>query len=418
MTRTARLSRPRLRRRPWLLPVVAVLLTGLAGGVLLWALQGRQGSGPAVPVAIVNADKPVTTGSGKDQKTIAAGRELAAGLTQPDPSDQTPLSWELVDSDDAAEGLRNGGYYAVLTIPEGFSAAINSTSGDDPKSAELQLVSNDASSSAVAALAQLAVGQAGATLGDQVTSGFTDNTLQSLTSIHNSLTSSAKSAHQLADSSHEVADSSDTLADSSDSLADGADTLASGARQLAAGAAESDDGAAQVASGARQLSAAAGRLQNGAQETASGADRIATAAGRVARGNAILENRTDALASRLSRLNRASTRVAQGSVRVADDARRLADSCPARVVGARYCAEVRRLAAADAGRVGRRTRSERRPHRCGAAQQPCGRRRGRGRPGQPGRGPGRLRGGDGHRRGERRRHRAPAGRSHLVLGCG
>ena len=240
--RTAQPSRPRLHRRPWLLPLVAVLLTGLAGGVLLWALQGRQASGPAVPVAIVNADKPVTTGSGKDQKTIAAGRELAAGLTQPDPSDQTPLSWELVDSDDAAEGLRNGGYYAVLTIPEGFSAAVNSVSGNDPKAAELQLVSNDASSSAVAALAQLAVDQAGATLGDQVTSGFTDNTLQSFTSIHNSLTSSAKSAHQLADSSHELADSSDTLADSSDSLADGADSLASGARQLAAGAAESDDG--------------------------------------------------------------------------------------------------------------------------------------------------------------------------------
>ena len=297
-------------------------------------------------MAIVNADKPVTTGSGNDQKTIAAGRQLAAGLTQPDPSDQTPLSWELVDAADAADGLENGGYYAVLTIPEGFSAAVNSVSGNDPKAAELQLVSNDASSSAVAALAQLAVDQAGATLGDQVTSGYTDNTLQSFTSIHSSLTSSAKSAHQLADSAHQLADSSDSLADSSDSLADGADSLASGAKQLATGAAESDQGAAQVASGARQLSAATSRLQNGAQETATGADRIATAAGQVASGNAVLENRTDALASGLSRLNRLSTRTAQGSVRVADEARSLAESCPARILGLRYCAEVRRLAAA------------------------------------------------------------------------
>ena len=104
--------------------------------MLLWACKG-QGSRPAIPVAIVNNDKPVTTGSGKDQKTIAAGRELAADLNEPTPPNTTPLSWELLDAADAAEGLRHGGYYAVLTIPEGFSAAINSTSGNDPKSAEL-----------------------------------------------------------------------------------------------------------------------------------------------------------------------------------------------------------------------------------------------------------------------------------------
>ena len=38
--------------RRWLLPLVAVVLTGLLGGVLLWTLHGRQGSGPAVPVAL------------------------------------------------------------------------------------------------------------------------------------------------------------------------------------------------------------------------------------------------------------------------------------------------------------------------------------------------------------------------------
>ena len=57
-------------------------------------------------MAIVNEDNPVTTGSGDDQKKVAAGRQLAASLTRPDPADATPLSWQIVDSDDAAEGLR------------------------------------------------------------------------------------------------------------------------------------------------------------------------------------------------------------------------------------------------------------------------------------------------------------------------
>jgi len=97
---------------------VAVLLAGIAGGILLATIHGRQNAGSVIPVAIVNQDDPVTTGSGDDQKKVAAGRELAASLTRPDPGDATPLSWQIVDSDDADSGLRDGAYYAVLTIAE------------------------------------------------------------------------------------------------------------------------------------------------------------------------------------------------------------------------------------------------------------------------------------------------------------
>src|SRR3954454_12649612 len=96
------------RGRRYAVPVVAVLLAALAGGALLWAVKGHQTSPSAVPVAIVNNDQPVTTGSGRDQKTIAAGRLLAATLNQPSPENTTPLSWELMDADDAAARLQDG----------------------------------------------------------------------------------------------------------------------------------------------------------------------------------------------------------------------------------------------------------------------------------------------------------------------
>ena len=198
---------PILRR--WVLPIVAVLLTGLAAGVMLWNLQTRQTTDPVIPVAIVNSDKSVTTGSGSDQKTIYAGRQLAANLTQPDSKDVTPLSWQLVDKADADKGLIDGTYYAVLTIPEDFSKNINSVSGKSPVEAELKLVSNDASSTAVGAMASLTVQQAAISLGGQVTNNYVTNSLNSFTDIHNNLSSSAKSAQQLADSSSELADSSE-----------------------------------------------------------------------------------------------------------------------------------------------------------------------------------------------------------------
>ena len=105
-----------------------------------------------------------------DRGRAAAGRQFSS----PDSDDETPLSWQLVDQDDAATGLRDGTYYGVLTIPKDFSAGITSTSGSDPKQAELTLVSDDAASAAVAALAQLSVNQAARTMGDQVTNNYVD----------------------------------------------------------------------------------------------------------------------------------------------------------------------------------------------------------------------------------------------------
>ena len=96
----------------------------------------------------------------------------------------------------------------MLTIPKDFSAGITSTSGSNPKQAELKLVSDDAASAAVAALAQLSVNQAARTMGDQVTNNYVDAMLQNLTTINKNLTSSARSADSLASSAQELASSS------------------------------------------------------------------------------------------------------------------------------------------------------------------------------------------------------------------
>ena len=57
---------------------------------------------------------------------MAAGRALSASLTDP-ASGSEQLAWTLTDADDASSGLSDGTYYAVLTIPSDFSAAIVST---------------------------------------------------------------------------------------------------------------------------------------------------------------------------------------------------------------------------------------------------------------------------------------------------
>ena len=326
----------------WLVPMLAVILTAIAGGVVLWAVQGHQNSGPAVPLAIVNLDAPVTQGSGSDATTIAAGRQLAGSLSSPDSDDETPLSWQLVDQDDAATGLQDGTYYGVLTIPEDFSADITSTSGTDPKQAELTLVSDDAASAAVAALAQVSVNQAARTLGDQVTNNYVDAMLTNLTTINKNLTSSATSADSLAGSAHDLASSAHSLADSADQVADGASSLDSGTKSLlsgtqtlASGADDAATGAGQVASGSRERASAAGTLASGAQQSSDGADEIAKGVSDLARladgtakGADDLTTVTGRQVTGLGRTDKAAGLHAEGASAVADRAERIARDCP------------------------------------------------------------------------------------------
>jgi putative membrane protein len=330
--------------------VIAVLLAALAGGVLLWTVKGHRTSDPAVPVAIVNLDAPVTTGSGSDQKTVAAGRLLAANLSQPSPAAQTPLSWQLLDQDDAKAGLDDGKFYGVLTIPEGFSAAITSTSGTDPQQAQLTLVTNNSESAAVAALTQGSVRQAALALGDQVTSSYVDNLLQSITNIHNSLSSSASSAttlasssEQLASSSHQLADSTSQVASGAQSLDQGSASLASGAATLASGAAQAATGAAQVASGTTSLATGAGQLSQGATSAASGAATLASSAQQVSTGAKVLANQSADLQTGLGRVDTNAGRLADGSAAIASRAQDVAAACP-REAGAVYCERVAVLA--------------------------------------------------------------------------
>jgi putative membrane protein len=318
--------------------LVAVLLAGIAGAILLATIHGRQNAGSVIPVAIVNEDSPVTTGSGDDQKKVAAGRELAASLTRPDPGDATPLLWQIVDSHDASSGLRDGTYYAVLTIPKDFSAQLTSTAGDNPTQAQLKLVGNDATSVAVTALASLAVDQAANTLGAQATNGFVDNTLSSFTTINKNLTSTAKSAHQLADSSEQ-------LADSSDDLASGSQSLKTGAAQLDSGAAEAASGAAQVSSGARQLAAAAGSLENGAQEVASGARKLSSSASRLASGEDRVSDQAKTQSTRLGQLKKVSNNTQDRAATMRDQAQALVRECPVAGTPAGFCARLAALSA-------------------------------------------------------------------------
>jgi len=330
---------PRLRpRRTAVLLVVGALAVSLAAvAMVLGSFGYRSATTERIPVAVVNLDQPATTSEGS---TVAAGRQLAAELVEP--ATATVLSWSLTDQASAQNGLDDGTYDAVVTIPDGFSSSVVSLAGDQPSVARLTLETNDATSPVAGTVSEQLVATTTAAFGTDVTVQYLETTYQAIDQIGTGLTGSASGASDLADGAQQLAASTSDLAAGADSLAGSADQLAGGASSLAAAATSLADGAASTSEGADSLAV-------GTHDLADGAASLATGTTAVAAGATSLASSSEQTASTIATLSTSSAVLAASSATVAAGAAGVAATCPP-AAGAAYCAQVVSLAgeAADA----------------------------------------------------------------------
>ena len=231
-------------RKPitWLTILGVLLLPAAVGGILVAALQNPTERLESMTAAIVNLDDPVTI----DGQVTPLGRQLAAGLVDGSDDLDSNLTWVISNKDDAADGLADGSYQAVITIPEDFSAAATSAGtaisdgGGKAEKATITVTTPDDGLVADDLITGQIANVAATTMGTMLTEATTENILVGFT----------------------------TIGDQIGEAADGAVKLASGARDAANGAAALPDGAAKLATGA-------GQLGTGASSLASGLDTIA-----------------------------------------------------------------------------------------------------------------------------------------------
>lgn len=241
-----------------------VLLPMVLGGLILWSLSDRAERSDRVPTAVVNADQIVHSHG----KPLYAGRLLASELTSPREQDRNSLGWELTDAQDAQEGLRNGDYYAVLTIPQDFSRKIAGLQGNDPRTAGITVRTNDSSSALVGQISRQVGDIAANRLGHRITATFVEGFLSKSGVLKDQLGEAASGAGRLADGDYRLAEGADRLGDGARKLQHGLGRLANGADRLSAGA-------DKLSTGADKMSAGAHRLADGMHRASAGQDKLA-----------------------------------------------------------------------------------------------------------------------------------------------
>lgn len=247
----ARFRRSRLTR----IAVVAVTVVPLLYGALyIWANINPTGHLDRVTAAIVNQDElvQIKDRDGQEQP-VAIGRQLSANLISNDAKNN--YDWRLTDATDAARGLADGRYKAVLTIPRNLSAAATSTSGDpaDAIQGRLDLKTDDSINYINGTIAQTILGAAKDALNAQVTETYLDNIYLGFSDIRVALDEAADGAQKLGDGARDLAAGTDELQAGAGRLSGGLQTLDQKTRSLPGDTRKLADGARQVANGNAEL---------------------------------------------------------------------------------------------------------------------------------------------------------------------
>lgn len=288
--------------------VLGLLLVPLTvAGLLLWGLWNPTERLDTVTAAVVNHDEPVEV----DGQLVPLGRVLAGeliGSASPsdppgesgsgsDTDEPANFTWVLTDEDDARQGLDDGRYSTVVTIPENFSAAATSLSSgpDDAEQAHIDIAESDRGRLIDTALSGIVTQTATSVLNQQLGSQFVGGVFVGMNELHGGIGEAADGAAQLADGGAQ-------LADGAGSLAEGAAQLSEGTQQLSAGAGELASGAGQLSAGVGALSGGAGELATGAAGLADGVGRYVDGASTLAQSYAPLEQGTVAAATQLKTL--------------------------------------------------------------------------------------------------------------------
>jgi putative membrane protein len=297
----------RVRQNPWAIAAV-VLLPVLVLGVLLAALWNPMDRLDTVQAAIVNNDEPVEV----DGQTAPLGRQLAAGLVGGSEDSDVNYDWTLTDAQHAADGLADGTYAAVVTIPEDFSAAATSF-GDaaDARQATIDISTPAGGRVVDDALARIVGTTATSVMGSTLTETYVDNVLIGFGDLSDGIGEAADGAHQLADGAGDAASGADELSDGAGQLADGAGEYADGVGQAA-------DGADQLADGVNQYAAGVGTAADGADQLADGASQYAAGVSAAADGTAPLVDGATQVAGGIAGIAEGAGPLADGAGQVAD----------------------------------------------------------------------------------------------------
>ena len=213
--------------------IVIMFIPIMYGGFFLGSIWNPYGKTQNMPVAFVNNDKGATL----QGKSINIGEEAENTLKK-----NEDLKWEFVDSTKAKEGVNDGYYYAVVSIPENFSENAASITSSSPQKAKIEYTLTPAKNYIGSLITTQAANEIKTNISKQLVEAYVQGIFSSLHELGDGMSQASAGAEELALGSEKLnlginqyTDGVEKIATNQQTLSGGLTQLENGARQIQAG---------------------------------------------------------------------------------------------------------------------------------------------------------------------------------------
>lgn len=269
-----------------LLLVVLIAIIGIPviyAGFFLNSMWDPYGNIDQLPVAVVNDDEPVDY----EGKTLEVGNEMVDELKK-----NEGMQFNFVDAQTARDGLRNGTYYMVITIPKEFSGNATTLMDKEPKKMELNYETNPGTNYIASKMSETALAKIKDNVQKEVIRTYTEAVFDQIGVAGDGMQEAADGAGELKDGIMEASKGNETISSNLDMLAQSTVTFTNGAGDLQAGIRKYTDGVAVLNQKAPTLITGISSLNNGASDLADGAKTLSTGADSYVKGAGALADGT------------------------------------------------------------------------------------------------------------------------------
>ena len=264
-----------LKKPTFIIVMIGIaLIPALYNIIFLSSMWDPYGKLSELPVAVVNKDQPATYNG----ESMNIGEDMVSNL-----KDNDSLDFHFVTEVEGMEGLENGTYYMVVTLPSDLSQKAASILTNHPEQMNIDYQTSSGHSFIASKMSDSAMNQLKQTVAKNVTETYTKALFEKMGNLKEGMEQASQGSQTLADGSNQLKDGSQQLATNLQTLAQSSVTFSNGAEQFRNGLATYTDAVRKIDAGVTTFhnglltyTGAVSQLDNGLNQLSSKTPELAS----------------------------------------------------------------------------------------------------------------------------------------------
>ncbi|VHB62497.1 phage infection protein [Streptococcus pyogenes] len=228
----------------------------------MWDPYGRVND---LPIAVVNHDKPAK----RVDKSLTIGNDMVDKMSK-----SKDLEYHFVSAKQAQEGLKEGDYYMVITLPEDLSQRAATLLNPEPQKLTIRYQTSKGHGMVAAKMGETAMAKLKESVSQNITKTYTSAVFSSMTDLQSGLKEASAGSQTLASGAKTAQAGSQTLLTNLAALTGASQQFQQGTGRLTSGLTTYTDGVNQVKNGLGTLSTDIPNYLNGVSRLSQGASQL------------------------------------------------------------------------------------------------------------------------------------------------